>query len=118
MLNMLARAKAARERGCGPADIERLEEERDALINGPLDEVLSAIYDRPIDSFEGIATLLDIAMENGDIDVPFLDHLPDHWTTMLKILKALRQQAPAIDFGAIRRVYRADVDVEAIIANA
>jgi hypothetical protein len=57
--------------------------------------VLSEIYARPFTTFEGIAVLLDVAIDHGDLDPP--GYLVD-WTTSNKVLKALRQ--PAGDGGA------------------
>src|SRR4029077_19999140 len=88
-------------------EYDRLKKERGQLLD--------AIYNRPIDNFEAIATLIDIAVENGEIDVP-LD-LTD-WVFFNKVLKALRERAPAIKFTAVRRAKPKSIDVEAIIADA
>jgi hypothetical protein len=97
---------AARKRAA-QREYDRLKKERDQLLD--------AIYNRPIDNFEAIATLIDIAIENGEIDVP-LD-LTD-WVNFNKVLKALRERAPAIKFTAVRRAKPKSIDVEAIIAKA
>jgi hypothetical protein len=71
--------------------------------------------DRPADNSEAVATLVDIALENDDIEPP--QDLVD-WIAFNKVLKALRQHAPAIDFTSLRRICGPTVDVEAIIAKA
>ena len=43
--------------------------------------------------------------------------LAGDWGTVNKVLKALRQFSPAIEFSALRRLYPPDVDVDAIIAE-
>jgi hypothetical protein len=58
----------------------------------------------------------DVAIEQGDITPPL--QLAGGWGTVNKVLKALRQFSPAIEFSALRRFYPPDVDVDAIIADA
>lgn len=97
--------------------VARLRAERERLIKEDLDQVLQQIYALPVDSWEAVATLLDIAIEEGDIEPPM--DLASDWPTFKKVLKALRQRlAPAIEFTALRRALAASVDVEATIASA
>lgn len=97
---------AARKRAA-QREYDRLKKEREQLLD--------VIHDRPIEGYEAIATLIDIAVENGEIDVP-----PDleYWVFFAKVLKALRQAAPAIEFTAVRRAKPKSFDVDAFIANA
>jgi 2-keto-4-pentenoate hydratase len=59
-----------------------------------------------------------IAIDQDDISLPLGSDLPNDWLTFNKVLEALRQFAPAIEFTALRRAYAPSVDVEAIIRNA
>ena len=93
----------------------RLTAERDLLVNHDVDDVLKEIFDRPADNWEAAATLVDVALENDGIELP--EDLVD-CVAFNKVLKALRDQAPAIEFTSLRRLYGPSVDVEAIIAKA
>jgi hypothetical protein len=87
------------------------------LLTKPLDQITAADFaELCAHGFEAIAVPLDVAIERGDITPP-LD-LAAEWDTMNKVLKALRQFSPAIEFSAFRRFYPPDVDVDAIIADA
>ena len=96
------------------SELAQLRAERD-LANQDLEPLLKGIFALPIDTWEALATVIDIAMDDGDVTPPAE---LQNWATFNKVLKALRQHAPAIEFTSLRRYYARSVDVEAIIANA